>query len=260
MSKSEEKRIEVQKEPGTAIVTWKEKMAAVTAQASAMAAPKGGFLSFKSGRLSYDDTPIPGDKINVVVIDFLLENTWYKDDYNAMKPASPSCYAFGRDESELEPHDDCEAPQGSEESTLCADCPNNEWGSDRKGGRGKDCKNTRRIAVIPADTLLKGPDAIRKASVVMCKLPVTSIKLFSKFVNEVTKVLDVPMFGVIVELSLTPNPATIFQVNWKVMNKIDHQDILEALYHKYVANEKDMFQPYPKMEEDAPAASASKKY
>jgi hypothetical protein len=244
------------KEPGTAIVTWKEKMAMVTAQAAAMEAPKGGFLSFKSGRLSYDDTPIPGDKMNVVIIDFLLENGMFREKYNAMKPASPMCYAFGREESELKPHPDCEEPQ----HTDCATCPNNEWGSDPEGGRGKACKNSRRIAVIPADTLLSGVDAIKKANVVMCKLPVTSIKIFSKYVNQIVKVLEKPPFAMVTELSLTPNPATIFQVNWKAVDEVRGDDLLQALYEKHVATEKLLFQPYPKMEEDTAPATANKKY
>lgn len=248
------KAADTPKEPGTAVVTWKDRMAAVTAQAQQTEASKGGFLSFKSGRLSYDDTPIAGDKINVIVADFVLENTWYVDDYNAMKPASPACYALGREEEGLVPHADSEDQQHPQ----CADCPMNEWGSYRKGGRGKDCKNTRRIAVIPADVLVKGPEAIKKANVVMCKLPVTSIKIFSKFVNQVTRVLGKPPFGVVVELSLTPNPATIFQVNWKILENVTDETLLQALYEKHVSIEKMMFQPYPKI--DGEPVNKSTKY
>lgn len=242
---------------GTAVVTWREKMAAVTAQAAAMESPKGGFLSFKGGRMSYDDTPIPGDKMKIVVVDFLLENSWFKDDYNAMVPASPACYALGRDEEELAPHEESLLPQ----NPKCVDCPKNEWGSDRKGGRGKDCKNTRRIAVIPADVLTADDplSAIKKANVVMCKLPVTSIKVFSKTINQIVKVLGVPPFSVVIELSVTPHPANQFQVNWQVQEQITNQEHLQALYDKHVSIEKIMFTPYPKMD-DAPARPASGKY
>lgn len=232
----------------TAVVTWKEKMAAVAAQAAAMEQPKGGFLSFKGGRLSYDDNPIPGDKMNVVVIDFALENGIFREKYNALKPATPMCYSLGRDEEELKPHEDCEEPQ----HTDCATCPNNEWGSDPDGGRGKACKNSRRIAVIPADALTKGHDVLRKTNAVMCKLPVTSIKIFSKFINQIVKVLEVPPFAVVAELSLTPNPSTIFSVNWKIIDQITDMELLQILYDKHVATSKILFQPYPKMEEAAP--------
>lgn len=253
-----------EKQPGTAVVTWKDRMAAVVAKSAAMEAPKGGFLSFRGGRLSYDDTPIPGDKIQVIVLDHVLENTWFKEDFNPAKTASPACYALGREEEALEPHADCEEPKGGE-GGGCATCPLNEWGSDRKGGRGKDCKNTRRIAMIPADVLVKfnagDTDALKKASVVMCKLPVTSTKAFSKFINSIVKAMEVPPFQIITELSVSPHPANQFQVNWKVMDKIaDDHPSLPVLYEKHVACEKLLFQPYPKMEEQAPAASKSTKY
>lgn len=249
--------------PGTALMTWKEKMAAVTAQAAAAEAPKGGFLSFKGGNMSYDDNMIPGNKMEVVVVDFLLENGMFREKYNAAKPASPMCYAFGREEADLKPHEDCEEPQhtqcGIPGQEGC--CPNNEWGSDPEGGRGKACKNSRRIALMSADVLTQGPEAVKKANVVMCKIPVTSIKLFSKFVNECTAVLGVPPFGVITELSTKPHPTSLFTVNWKILDKVVGDDKMEALYNKHVSIKGQMFQPYPAQEEEAAApAKASKKY
>jgi hypothetical protein len=239
------------KAPGTAIMTWKEKMAAVSAQAAATEAPKGGFLSFKGGNMSYDDNLIPGNSMDVIVLDFVLENNIFRDKYNPSKPASPMCYAIGRDESELAPHEESEEPQ----SAKCEGCPNNEWGSDTEGGRGKACKNTRRIAIIPADCLKGGPDAIKKAGMVMCKLPVTSLKNFSTFVNQAVKVMDTPPFGVVVRIATKTHPTSLFQVHWTILDKIENQEHLEALYDRHIGANKAMFQPYPKME-DAPAPSS----
>jgi hypothetical protein len=246
------------KEPGTAVVTWKERAAMVTAQYAAQEAPKGGFLSFKGGRLSYDDTPIPGDKLNCIIVDFVLENTWYGRKYDPANTSPPKCYALGRDEEILAPHEDSEEPQGGEDG-MCATCPRNEWGSDPGGGRGKDCKNTRRIAVIPADVLQADDPvaAIKKASLVQCKLPVTSVKAFSKMINQIVKVLGVPPFGVTVELSVSPSD-NMFSVNWKVTDQVHGDEILQALYENNVAAEKVVMMPYPKMEDEA--KSDSKKY
>ncbi len=242
-------------QPGTAIVSWKDKMALVTAQAGASEAPKGGFLSFKGGNMSYNEEPIPGNKMDVIVVDFLLENAMFRDKYNPNRPASPMCYAFGREEADMKPHEEAEEPQNPQ----CEDCPNNEWASDPEGGRGKACKNSRRIAVLPADILLKGSEAIRKASVVMCKLPVTSIKLFSAYINQCVKVLEKPPFAVVVELSTTPHPANLFSVNWKIKDVIASDELLEALYNKRVSIEKLMLQPYPKFEDEpAPAPRGGK--
>ena len=240
--------------PGTAIVSWKEQMGKIAAQAASSEAPKGGFLSFKGGNMSYDDQPIPGNKMEVIVIDFLLENGIFREKYNPNKPSSPMCYAFGRDEEELAPHPDAEEPQ----HTNCKDCPNNEWGSDPDGGRGKACKNTRRIAIIPADALTKGLEGVRRANVVMCKIPVTSIKLFSTYVNQCTSVMGSPPFGIVGELSTKPHPQNLFSVNWKPLEKVENPEMLEALYNKYVSIQKQMFQPYPSNEEEATSKSSKK--
>lgn len=246
----------------TAVVTWKEKMAAVTTQAAQMEAPKGGFLSFKGGNMSYDDNLIPGNKLEVIVTDFLLENGMFREKYNPAKPASPMCYAFGREEADLKPHPDCEEPQhthcGIPGEEGC--CPNNEWGSDPDGGRGKACKNSRRIAIITTDCLTgeDAPAKIKKANTVMCKIPVTSIKNFSQYVNQCTKVLALHPFAVQTEVSVKPHPTSLFQVHWKVLDTIKGDDVMQALYEKHVATGRMLEQPYPKQEEAAAPAPAAK--
>lgn len=242
--------------PGTAIVSWKEKMLAVQQKAAATEAPKGGFLSFKGGRMSYDDTPIPGDKINVIIVAFVLENAWFKNPYNPLKTESPVCYAMGAEEEGMVPHEDSEEPQ----HTDCATCPKNEWGSAGGGSRGKACKNSRRIFVIPADSVKDGVEGIKKANLVGCKLPVTSLKAFSKHINNIVKVLNTVPFGVVCELSVTPSNENIFSVNWKIMDQITDEALLQALYAKHEAAEKLCYQPYPPNEQpaQAPAAPAGK--
>lgn len=242
--------------PGTSVVTWREKMAMVTAQAAASEATKGGFLSFKGGNISYDDNLIPNNKLEVVVLDFVLENAIFREKYNPNKPASPMCYAFGRTEEVMAPHAEAEEPQAEN----CSVCPNNEWASDPEGGRGKACKNSRRIALLTADVLTAGLDAIAKANVVMCKLPVTSIKNFSSYINQVVKVLEKPPFAVKCELSVKPHPTSLFQVHWKIVDVIEDEAVLEALFNRRAAIEKILTQPYPKFDDEPEAKPRSGKY
>ena len=243
----------IAEKPVHAVVSWRDKMVAITAQAAASEAPKGGFLSFKGGIMSYDETPIPNNKMEVVVIDFLLENAIFAEKYNANKPASPMCYAFGRDEKTMGPHENSSDPQ----SELCHNCPNNEWGSNPEGGRGKACKNSRRIAIMHADALRDGPDGVEKANTIMCKIPVTSIQNFSRYINQCTKVLGKPPFGVVCELSVKPS-VNMFEVQWKVIDDVKSDELMEALYNKHVSIDRQLHQHYPANEQDA--KPASKKY
>jgi len=249
--------------PGTAVMTWKEKMAMVTAQAAATEAPKGGWLSFKGGNIVYDDSNIPGNTMDVVVVDFALENAYYEDKYNPAKTVPPTCYAIGRDEESMRPHPDCESPQSPQCGIPGTDncCPMNEWASDPEGGRGKACKNSRRIIIMPADAIKKGTEAITKAGTLVCKIPSTSLKNFSKYVNQCVKVLEVPPFGVTTRLSTKPHPTNLFEVNWMVLDKVMGDDNMEALYNKHMSAERTLFAPYPKKEEEQAAkAPASKKF
>lgn len=255
------KTVESPKEPGTAVMTWKEKMAMVTAQAAAMEAPKGGFLSFKGGNMSYDDNLISGNKMSVVVVDFVLENVWYAEKYNPAKLSSPACYAFGRDENDLKPHPEAPRPQHTQCGIPGTDncCPLNEWGSDPEGGKGKACKNSRRIAIMDADSLSRGVEGIKKAGVIMCSIPSTSLKPFSTYVNQCVKVLEKPPFMMVTELSTKPHPTYLYQVHWKVLDQTFGDDMGEALYNKHISVEKQMFNPYPSADE-APAATKPGKF
>lgn len=230
-------------EPGTAIVSWKDKMALVTAQAVEAEKPVGGFISFKGGRMSYNDQLIPGDKLQCIIVDYILENSYFDTKYDPDTPKSPVCYAFGRKEKGMAPHEEAEAPQND----TCEDCPQNEWGSAGEGSKGKACKNTRRLAILHAD-FANTPDRIHDGDLVFAKLPVTSVRNFSAFVNQVA-VLNVPPFGVVCEMSVVPDNKTLFQVHFKALKAIEGDDLLAALVAKNELASQKLIQVYPKNEE-----------
>jgi hypothetical protein len=91
--------------PGTAVaapkatavampVNWRDRMKQVAVKTAETEKPTGGFISFKSGRLNIGDTVMPGDKIDCVIVDYLLHNKYYDTPYNANKQTPPACYAF----------------------------------------------------------------------------------------------------------------------------------------------------------------------
>ena len=128
------------------------------------------------------------------------------------------------------------------------------------GGKGKACRNSRRIAILPADVLQKDVPAIGKTKVVIAKIPATSIKNFSSYVTQCAKVLEVPPFAVVTQMSTAPHPTSLFTVNWKIQDEIKNQDALEALYAKRADIAAIMVQPYPKLEPVAAVAKSSGKY
>jgi len=88
-----------------------------------------------------DEPDEPASNIQVVIIDAnpQLSKVYYKGEYEDGSNEKPTCVS-----------DNGIAPTGGEskQSTTCAACPHNVWGSG-KGGRGKACADARRLAVAP---------------------------------------------------------------------------------------------------------------
>jgi len=55
----------------------------------------GNMVSVKGGRLSYNGGEVPGNKMNVIIIDYVLGNAYYDEPFDVDNPSSPVCFAFG---------------------------------------------------------------------------------------------------------------------------------------------------------------------
>lgn len=235
-------------------IDWRARMKQVAVKTAEAEKPSGGFISFKSGRLSIGDQLMPNDKIECIVMDYLFQNRWYDSEYDSKKITSPACYAFGREEADLEPNPDADDPQGGPEG-FCSGCEKNEWGSNPKGGRGKACANTRRLFLLPAD-VINDPGKVARTDFIQCDLPVTSVKNFSRFVSDLAPA-GVPPFAVVVEMSVKPHDDTLFQVYFKPIEQIKNEAVLEALANRNWKAEQAELPKYPTKEELAERQAGS---
>lgn len=242
------KKTATKKAPGKAMVSWDEELAKQAALASGMEASTslgGNFISARGGVLSYKDANIPGNKMNVVVLDHMLENVYYEGRYDPENPSPPSCFAFGRDDNDMAPHELASDPQNDK----CKTCPMNQWGSAEQG-RGKACKNSRRLALITEGDLKD----IENAEVAFLKLPVTSVKNWAGYVRQVADQFKRPPLGVLTEISVVPNAKTQFEIKFRLLGTIDGGDDIGALLDKKKSVQQQLFQPYqPRDEEEQPA-------
>ena len=228
-----------------AVVKYDERMAEMAKTYEKQEARSGGgsFFSTRGGHLSFDGAPLPDNQMAVVVLDHVHENTFYPGKFNPEEPQAPSCYAFGRDEAEMSPHEMViEANTAVSES--CVDCPNNEWGSSDTG-RGKACKNQRRLALIPAGTLDKHgnfevfdePDHWKTAEVAYLKLPVMSVKGFGGFVKQVASTLRRPPLGIFTRVQVVPDDKSQFRVVFTPIGKVPDKIIPQLMErHEEVKN------------------------
>lgn len=216
------------KSKSTAMQKWDEELAKYAAESAKMEANVGGgqFFSVKSGVLSWQDNPMPNNEMGVIIVDSIMENAYYDGEYDPSNPQPPLCFAFGRSEDELVPHERV-VEAGNAQSDACEGCQFNEFGSADKG-RGKACKNTRRLALLPAGKfdkhgefeLFDDTEHFESTEVGFMKLPVTSIKGYATFVKQVAATLKRPPFGIVTKIKVVPDPNSQFKVIFEAIGNV----------------------------------------
>lgn len=225
---------------GTEIVKWDEELEKQAEIAAGMEANAGGgqFFSMKAGVLSWQDAPLPNNQMAVIILDSILENVFYEGEYSPDNPQGPICFAFGRDDKTIAPHK-VVFENGTQQCTVCVDCPMNEWGSADKG-RGKACRNTRRLAMIPAGTfktdgkfeLFDDVEHLSSAGIGFMKLPVTSVKGYASFVKQVAGALRRPPFGIATKVKVVPDAKTQFRVLFEPLLKLP-DEVMGTIMQRY---------------------------
>lgn len=241
--------------PVTAAVnTWDAQLAAFATEAAGQeAGGAGNFVSTRGGRLSFGGNEVPGNKMNVVIIAAVAENHYYTDRFDPDNPASPVCFAYDTgDGTEMGPHENSSDPQ----SETCAKCPMNVFGS-ADTGKGKACKNIRRLGLITED----GLEDVAAAELAVLKIPVTSVKNWGTYVSSLANTLKRPPFAVVTEISCVPDSKTQFKINFKLAGQITDGETLQALMERREAVTASLTQPYAPHEAAvaAPAKPAGKR-
>lgn len=168
----------------------------VEEESSRAVAGEGNFISIKGGSFTYQGADI-GEEMEVVIVDFANENSYYDGPYNPDEPSSPACWSVSKDKSiDMVPSQDSPKLQCED----CASCWANEYGS-ADTGRGKACKNSIRLAVVSQDDF----DNLDAAEVAFIRVPPTSTKNFNKMSNGVRKVHKRPMYGIISRIKFDDN-------------------------------------------------------
>lgn len=260
------------KVPGTAMVDWEREMAEQAKIAAAAQRASGGggkFFSMRAGQLTYDGIPLPGNQMAVIILADTMENSYYDTPFDPDTPTSPRCFAFSKDESELEPHAAVDADDYFErQHDTCNGCPRNEWGSARTG-KGKACSNVMRLAMIPAGEYKKGagrnsalelgmydePEHFEKADVAYMKLPVMSVKNYGNYVRGTAAELSRPPHGVFTNVVIEPDPKSQFRVVFEVIGPVPNE-LMAIVMKRHAATQDSIGFPYtpPQAREEAAPA------
>lgn len=233
-------------------------------EASAKERPAISRISLKSGVMTYGGTPIAGNKMEAVVLAAAFRNVYYAGRYDPNNIVNPNCFALALDDENMAPHENVSNPV----HPTCAGCPNNEWGSDPNGGRGKACKQTRRLVMIPGGVVDKTDKEVLEAEMAVMDIPVTSVKNYSQFVNTLAASAGVPPYAAVCEISTAPDAKTQFKVNFRGMRIVPNVEVLNAIEKRLDGANRLGLEPYeetsnaepPSEEEVQKQAKKAKKF
>ena len=143
-------------------------------QGGALGSAGGDMISVTQDKnFKLPDGTITADPLDLIIVDFVSANSFYEGAYNPNDIQPPACYAVHKIIDQMSPSDKSPNAQASN----CATCPMNQFGS---AGNGKACKNSRLLAVLPADFTADSPIWVIKVSP-------TALKNFDKYVSSLAR-------------------------------------------------------------------------
>ena len=173
------------KAPTTAVARAKVQLPAeVEAQMNAdiaafqqrMSAPAGNRIAVTQDKKFRDANGDKHDTIQGVIVDFVAKKGYYVNEYDKEEVVPPNCFAIGFvQHSSLEPSEN--SPDQQHDS--CATCPKNAFKS-AKNGKGKACKDSYIIALLP-------PDADETTPLTTLSISATGLKPFEKYVRDLAR-------------------------------------------------------------------------
>lgn len=170
----------------------------VEAPSSNRISTKGKVFTLPGGKSS------PGPLV-AIVMDFIAINQYWSGVYNANVRSPADCQAINRVLKELRP-DPALSPKL--QHATCDGCPKNAWGTGATG-KGKACKNQRKLLLI-------APDFTEKTEPMTLIVSPTGVKHWDKFVRDLASDHGAMPVQMVTEISFDPNqsyPTLLFKLN-----------------------------------------------
>lgn len=140
-------------------------------------------------KLNLPDGTKTDGPLELVVVDFVATHNFYAGRFDKDNIVPPDCFAIGTDPKNMVPSPNSPNPQSKD----CQSCPMNQFGSD---GKGKACKNGRKLAVLP-------PDASETDDIWTLNVSPTALKNFDGYVGSVARQFGLPPVGVVTTVGLS---------------------------------------------------------
>lgn len=218
---------------------WDEILAKHAVAAAAIEKPSLENISVRGGYMTMNGQPVKDSELDCVIIASVFENQYY-DPTKPFDPdnlQNPICFAQSLDGEDMVPSEKSVQKQAD----TCAECPHMQWKSDPIRKKGKACKEKRKLALLPASQLKEG--AVKKASMAVLSLAVTSTKNWSNYVNLLRDEFQRPPFAMLSTVRSRPHPRYQLEVTFDQKGLV-HDEFIGAIMDRIPAAQEVMMQPY----------------
>lgn len=224
---------------------WQTELAQSAKDAAAVEVATSQAFSTRAGVLVYNGQAMPDNQVDVVVVCAAAVNSMFINKFDPNNIVSPLCFSVAPAGEEMVPHENSYKKQADE----CTGCEQMEWGSDPNSpsGRGKMCKETRKLALISASDLA---DGVAKAPIATLSVPVTSVENWAAYVNLLSATAKRPAWSVVTRIKLKPHAKKQFVVEFEAVDAINDPELLEAIKAKQDAAMKIVMTPFGMMTEE----------
>lgn len=204
-------------------------LALAARDAAAQERPKVAKISTKAAILAFGGTPMPDNLIDAVIVGVGFRSTLYLKPYNPQALELPTCFAMSDKSDNLTPHENVAEPM----SGACKSCKYAAWKSVRlikpgDMGKGKACKESRRLVLLPANQLGSAKD-VASAELAVLDIPPTSIANFSKLVNVLSLTVKLPTWAMVIRIAAKPHIKNQLELTFTPMRQAGDESITRAL-------------------------------
>lgn len=216
-----------------------------------------GSTAIMRANLGGDMAPV-GDEsgaLDCIILGGNRSNLYYEGAFEPGAFRPPKCYAVadvawqrGEVEDKLAPPADL----AGKEAPRCKECRWNAFGTADRG-RGKACKNTVRLMLLPSNA-----SDYEKADGYMLSLPPTSLGSWSKYVSRVVDGLRRPVATVVTRIRKVPNEKGAgFTLAFEPLSMVQDEEALRAIAGRVRGDAPPaLMQPPPSEAPDAPGGKA----
>lgn len=226
-------------------------------------------ITTRGGEFKIDGKAL-GKKMILAIVGVAKEKAYFVKDYDPSKAATPDCFSFTDDNNKEEvmvaaaeaTNWQNRKPKldGSGEYSPCNGCRHNVFGT-AKVGRGKRCKDYRRLLVLSPNINEKGepsldPATVQRAEKRLLQVPPASLKEWGSFLTSLKdKTRTGSISEVLVEVELYGLPNGGHGIHFTPLKGLDKETHRALTVIRPVVLPI-LFQPYPVLTQPNPESEA----